>query len=110
MLAVGRALLTEPKLLMVDEMSLGLAPIIVQPLLPDRAHRRRRHRRAACCSSSSTCSSRWRSPTAPYVLAHGDLVLEGAGRTYCGSDRHLLESSYLGESAIDDDPLAATHP
>ena len=34
MLAVGRALAMQPKVLMVDEMSLGLAPIIVQRLMP----------------------------------------------------------------------------
>ena len=34
MLALGRALLSRPKLLMVDEMSLGLAPIVVDRLLP----------------------------------------------------------------------------
>ena len=34
MLAVGRALVGRPRLLLVDEMSLGLAPIIVERLLP----------------------------------------------------------------------------
>jgi branched-chain amino acid transport system ATP-binding protein len=34
MLALARALVGEPRLLLVDEMSLGLAPIIVQRLLP----------------------------------------------------------------------------
>src|SRR5579859_2836708 len=34
MLAVGRALVTRPRLLLVDEMSLGLAPVIVERLLP----------------------------------------------------------------------------
>ena len=40
MLAIGRALVTQPKLLMVDELSLGLAPIIVEELmgLLDRLH------------------------------------------------------------------------
>jgi branched-chain amino acid transport system ATP-binding protein len=33
MLAIGRALLTQPRLLMIDELSLGLAPIVVQRLL-----------------------------------------------------------------------------
>src|SRR6516165_10428970 len=34
MLAVGRALVTRPRLLLVDEMSLGLAPVIVERLIP----------------------------------------------------------------------------
>jgi branched-chain amino acid transport system ATP-binding protein len=34
MLAIGKALLADPKVLMVDEMSLGLAPAVVQRMLP----------------------------------------------------------------------------
>jgi len=34
MRAVGRALARQPKLLLIDELSLGLAPIIVERLLP----------------------------------------------------------------------------
>ncbi len=33
MLAIGRALLTKPRLLMIDELSMGLAPVIVERLL-----------------------------------------------------------------------------
>jgi branched-chain amino acid transport system ATP-binding protein len=41
MLAIGRSLLSQPRLLMIDEMSLGLAPIVVQQLVEiiDRLHR-----------------------------------------------------------------------
>lgn len=34
MLAVGRAMVTDPKVLMIDELSLGLAPIVVKKMLP----------------------------------------------------------------------------
>lgn len=34
MLAIGRALLQEPKVLLIDELSMGLAPIIVESILP----------------------------------------------------------------------------
>ena len=53
MLAVARAIVAAPKVLMVDEMSLGLAPIIVERLLPimrdvaDESGDRRAARRAA---------------------------------------------------------------
>jgi ABC-type branched-subunit amino acid transport system ATPase component len=33
MLAIGKALLLEPRLLVIDELSLGLAPVVVQDLL-----------------------------------------------------------------------------
>ena len=40
MLAIGRALMSEPRLLLVDELSLGLAPIIVQELFASLANLR----------------------------------------------------------------------
>ena len=40
MLAIGRALMSEPRLLLVDELSLGLAPIVVQELFASLDHLR----------------------------------------------------------------------
>jgi len=36
MLAIGRALMQDPKVLLVDELSVGLAPVIVEPALGER--------------------------------------------------------------------------
>ena len=56
MLALGMAFIAKPKLLMIDELSLGLAPTIVEQLLerrpPDPADAARRS-----CSSSSRSTS-----------------------------------------------------
>ena len=63
MLALGRALAREPRLMLLDELSLGLAPVIVEdccrssPPTPRRAA-------ARCCWWSSTSRSRSPSPTA----------------------------------------------
>ncbi len=98
MLAVGRALLTSPKLLIVDEMSLGLAPIIVQGMLPV----------LPAIAAETGCGvllveqhvqQALRIATRAYVLNHGDLVLSGSARELL-DDASLLESSYLGEHAI----------
>ena len=45
MLAIGRALMLQPKLMMIDELSLGLAPLVVQHLVEVREGDQRR---AAC--------------------------------------------------------------
>ena len=63
MLAMARALAVKPKLLMVDEMSLGLAPIIVERLLPV-LRTIAAETAPACCLSSNTCTLRSRSPIA----------------------------------------------
>ena len=45
MLAMARALVQRPRVLLIDEMSMGLAPVIVEELLPIVRRRRRRHGR-----------------------------------------------------------------
>ena len=97
MLAVGRALVTRPRLLLVDEMSLGLAPVIVERLLPIL-------RRAADELGSSVLFVEQHVALAleisdrAYILAHGRIRLEGAAAEL-RERRELLAASYLGETA-----------
>lgn len=94
MLAMARALVSQPKLLLVDEMSLGLAPIIVERLLPivrDIADQtgagvliveQHVHLALDVCDRA-------------YVMSHGEIVLEGSAAEL--KERpDLLEASYLG--------------
>jgi branched-chain amino acid transport system ATP-binding protein len=97
MLAVGRALVTRPRLLLVDEMSLGLAPVIVERLLPIL-------RRAADQLGSSVLFVEQHVALAleisdrAYVLTHGRIRLEGPAAEL-RERRDLLAASYLGETA-----------
>ncbi len=98
MLAMGRALTVRPRLLMVDEMSLGLAPIIVERLLPVL-------RSIADSTGAGVLVVEQHVHLAlevadrAYVLSHGNLALEGSAADL-SANRHLLESSYLGQSEI----------
>jgi branched-chain amino acid transport system ATP-binding protein len=97
MLAVGRALVTRPRLLLVDEMSLGLAPVIVERLIPIL-------RRAADELGASVLFVEQHVALAlevadrAYVLTHGRIGLEGAAADL-RERRELLAASYLGETA-----------
>jgi branched-chain amino acid transport system ATP-binding protein len=97
MLAVGRALVTRPRLLLVDEMSLGLAPVIVERLLPIL-------RRVAAELGTSVLFVEQHVALAleisdrAYILAHGRIRLEGAAAEL-GQRPELLAASYLGETA-----------
>jgi len=97
MLAVGRALVARPRLLLVDEMSLGLAPVIVERLIPIL-------RRAADELGTSVLFVEQHVALAlevadrAYVLTHGRIGLEGAAAEL-RERRELLAASYLGETA-----------
>ena len=96
MLAVARALARSPRLMLLDELSLGLAPVIVESLLPVVRRFAEEQRVRRRCSSSSTSTSRSRSPTA----ATCSPTARSCSTTTPSSlraDRQLLIASYLGE-------------
>jgi branched-chain amino acid transport system ATP-binding protein len=98
MLAVGRALVSRPRMLLVDEMSLGLAPVIVERLLPI-LRRVAQDLGAGVLFVEQHVSMALEVADRAYVLSHGRLVLEGPAAELRGR-RDLLRSSYLGETAV----------
>ena len=97
MLAVARALARKPRLLLLDELSLGLAPLIVERLLPVV----RQYAVDAGCAVllvEQHVHLALEIADRGYVLSHGEIVLHERAEAL-RADKQLLVGSYLGEGA-----------
>jgi branched-chain amino acid transport system ATP-binding protein len=92
MLAMGRALMGEPRLLMLDEPSLGLAPLIVREILGTAA--RLRDNGTAILLVEQNARAALAIADYGYVLENGSVMLEGEPAAL-QADRRVVEA-YLG--------------
>jgi branched-chain amino acid transport system ATP-binding protein len=94
MLAIAKALLSEPKVLMVDEMSLGLAPVIVQEMLPGIRDLAKAEGIAVLLVEQHVAIALSVSDRA-LVLNQGRIVLEGDASALA-ADPARVEAAYFG--------------
>jgi branched-chain amino acid transport system ATP-binding protein len=99
MLGVARALMCDPKLLVVDELSLGLAPMIVDQLF--QILRGVNAAGTAVLIVEQFVHMALANTHRAYVLAKGEVVLEGRSADLLADPK--LIASYLGDQAGDDD-------
>jgi branched-chain amino acid transport system ATP-binding protein len=96
MLALGRALIGRPKLLLIDEMSLGLAPMIVKRLL-DFLETVTSSLGASVMLVEQQVESALKISSRAYVLNHGAVVMSGRSSDFL-KERAELNKSYFGTS------------
>lgn len=92
MLAIGRALMSDPRLLMLDEPSLGLAPMVVKEIFAVLARINAAGVTVLVVEQDVKASlelGRW-----GYVLENGQVVQSGDAKDILKSDR--VRKAYLG--------------
>jgi branched-chain amino acid transport system ATP-binding protein len=93
MLAIGRALMAHPKLLLLDEPSLGLAPIVVDAIF--EIVREINSLGVTVLLVEQNALKALAVANRGYVIQTGNIVLTGTGRELLGND--MVRKAYLGE-------------
>lgn len=94
MLAVGRALMSKPKIIMMDEPSLGLAPIIVQGIF--EIIREIHNQGTTVLLIEQNANMALKTADRGYVMETGRISLEGTGAELLANER--VKELYLGKS------------
>lgn len=95
MLAIGRALMAEPKLLLLDEPSLGLAPLLVQQIFG--IIRAINDQGTTVVLVEQNARQALRIAQRAYVLETGTLAIEGSAAELARDPR--VREAYLGDAA-----------
>jgi len=94
MLAVGRGLMAKPELLLMDEPSLGLAPLLAREIFRVLGELREHGTTILLVEQNATAALRL--ADRGYVMETGSVVLEGVSEDLLGDER--VQEAYLGGS------------
>ena len=93
MLAVGRALMSRPKLLLLDEPSLGLAPLVVQDIFSIIREINRRGVTVLLIEQNANMALK--TADLAYVLETGNITMSGTGAELLANEK--VKEAYLGK-------------
>ena len=96
MLAIARALMSAPKLLLVDEPSVGLAPILVSNTIT-RIKELKERTGLTVLMAEQNFHQAIRIADRGYIIVHGEIVFEGGVKAL--EQNELVKNYYLGASA-----------
>ena len=94
MLAVGRALMSRPKLIMMDEPSLGLAPMVVRDIFS--IIKTINENGITVLLNEQNANMALKTCHYGYVIETGNIIMEGDGMTLLADER--VKEAYLGKS------------
>ena len=94
MLAVGRELMSNPKLIMMDEPSLGLAPLVVRDIFS--IIRTINENGITVLLIEQNANMALKTCDYGYVIETGNITMEGEGSKLLNDDR--VKEAYLGKS------------
>ena len=94
MLAIGRALMSSPRMLLLDEPSLGLAPTLVREIL--KLLTRLRDEGLTILLVEQDATAALKIADRGYVMERGRITIEGTAKELMGDDR--VRQAYLGKA------------
>jgi branched-chain amino acid transport system ATP-binding protein len=97
MVAIGRALMAQPRLMLLDEPSMGLAPMLVQEIF-EIVHRLNRDEKVAVLLAEQNAAMALRFSHYAYVMESGRIVLDGDARSI--SENEDIKEFYLGLTGV----------